>query len=662
MSFAYRPDIDGLRAIAVLLVIFNHLGWSLFSGGYIGVDIFFVISGYLITTILTRDIELQQFSIARFYKKRVIRLAPAYFTVLAIVSLIAWQVMLPGELTEYFKSVMYATVLIANLYMRNEVGDYFSPNVENVPLLHLWSLGVEEQFYIFWPLLLWLFLSKTSRKYLWVVISVFIVALVIYAQQQLTHNPAKAYYSMPVRAFELLIGALISCLPKLNLPKKLLQGLVWAGLGVLFAAAIYFDQQTPFPGLMALIPCLATALIIYLGQSISSSNLLLSNRLSTWIGKISYPLYLWHWPIIVFFGIYMLPLNLENQIIIVFLSLICAFLTYKLAETPLKRFVMAANYKVIILGFLLPAASFIAIAQTIKTHEGFPERFPKSVHDKQEALHTYAHVIRSNCMDTADPNVLPSAQDCVLGQSKEDIDFLLIGDSHANAYTAMLDEWAKDANLRGYDATQSSTFYLPGVQRFELKLNQWKELTKFQKRNDAITAHLKETHYPMIILAGSYAPYFGDDVKLKDSAHHTEEEIFKAGLMKALEIAHQSSDQVVLINDVPRLDWENIPSDCNIRNEILHRNAACTISRKSYNVHLKPFNQILAEAKLKYPQLKIIDPTKVICDRQACKTMLNDVPLYRFKDDNHLNDQGSRQLGVEYLKQFGNPLKDLKKD
>lgn len=226
MSIAYRPDIDGLRAIAVSLVIFNHLGWSLFSGGYIGVDIFFVISGYLITIILTRDIQAQQFSIARFYKKRVVRLAPAYFTVLAVVSLIAWQVMLPGELTEYFKSVMYATVLIANLYMRNEVGDYFSPSVENVPLLHLWPLGVEEQFYIFWPLILWLFFSRASRKYLWLMISTLIIVLLAYAQYQLTQNPAKAYYSMPVRAFELLIGALITCLPRPKLPKKLLQILV----------------------------------------------------------------------------------------------------------------------------------------------------------------------------------------------------------------------------------------------------------------------------------------------------------------------------------------------------------------------------------------------------------------------------------------------------
>ena len=659
MSTAYRPDIDGLRAIAVSLVIFNHLGWSLFSGGYIGVDIFFVISGYLITIILTREIQSQQFSIARFYKKRVVRLAPAYFTVLAVVSVVAWQVMLPGELTEYFESVIYATLLLANIYMRNEVGDYFSPSVENVPLLHLWSLGVEEQFYIFWPLLLLMFFSKSSRKYLWMMISIFIIVLLVYAEHQLAQNSAKAYYSMPVRAFELLLGALITCLPQPKLPKKLLQGLVWAGVIILFIAAIYFDKYTPFPGLMALIPCLATTIVIYFGQSVSSSNLLLSNRLSTWIGKISYPLYLWHWPIIVLFSIYMLPLNLEQQLIIVLLSLLLAYLTYTLVEKPLKRFVMAKNYKVIILGFLVPAIVFISVALTVKSNDGFPDRFPPSVQAKQEALHSYAHLIRKKCMDTGDSKVLSDPKDCVLGQPKEEVDFLLIGDSHANAYTAMLDEWAKDASLRGYDITQSSTFYLPGVKKFIFKKSRWEELVKFEERNDAITAHLKNTHYPMIIMAGSYAPYFGNEFKLKDGVHQSSEEIFREGLLKALEIAHQSSDQVVLLNDVPRLEWDGIPSDCNIRNEILNRHAQCTVSKASYEMHLKPFNQIVAEAKIKYPRLKIIDPTQVICDQQVCKIMLNNVPLYRWKDDNHINNQGSRQLGVEYLKKFGNPLKDI---
>lgn len=658
MNFSYRADIDGLRAIAVLLVIFNHVGLSFFSGGYIGVDVFFVISGYLITIILTHDIQSKRFSIARFYKKRVVRLAPAYFTVLSVVSIIAWQVMLPGELTEYFDSVMYATLLMANIYMRNEVGDYFSQDAEGIPLLHLWSLGVEEQFYIFWPLLLLLFAGKVSRKYMWAVVTTFIVALLLYAQHKLTQNAAKAYYSMPVRAFELLIGALIGFLPQLKLPKKLLQSLIWGSLVVLFATAVYFDKQTPFPGAMALIPCLATALIIYLGQSSPSSNILLSNRFSTWVGRISYPLYLWHWPIIVLFGIYMRPLNVENQVVIVLLSILLAFLTYQLIEKPSKRFVMAANYKVIVIGFLMPALSFIAIAKTVNLNEGFPDRFPQSVYSKQEAMLSYAHVIRNKCMDIEDPKALPDQEDCVLGKPKADIDFLLIGDSHANGYSAMLDVWAKDANLRGYDITQSSTFYLPGVQRSEANFNRWTKLDKFAFRNEAITAHLAKTHYPTIILAGSYVPYFGDEVKLEDGKHHSNAEIFKTGFMKALEIAYQSSDQVILLNDVPRLDRDGVPADCNLRNEILNTQAPCTVSRKNYEAQLLQFNRIVAEAKQKYPDLKIIDPTRVICNQQACKIMINDVPLYRNKDSNHINDQGSRQLGIEYLKQFGNPLKD----
>ncbi|MFC6166022.1 acyltransferase family protein [Acinetobacter terrestris] len=658
MNLPYRADIDGLRAIAVLLVIFNHIGLSFFSGGYIGVDVFFVISGYLITLILTHEIQSKRFSIARFYKKRVVRLAPAYFTVLSVVSIIAWQVMLPGELTQYFDSVMYATLLMANIYMRNEVGDYFSQSAEGIPLLHLWSLGVEEQFYIFWPLLLLLFVGKVSRKYTWAVITTLIVILLFYAQHKLTQNAEKAYYSMPVRAFELLIGALIGFLPQLKLPKKLLQSLVWVSLIILFATAVYFDKQTPFPGAMALIPCLATALIIYLGQCSPSSNVLLSNRLSTWIGRISYPLYLWHWPIIVLFGIYMQPLNAENQVVIVLLSIMLAFLTYQLIEKPSKRFVMAANYKVIIIGFLVPAIIFIAIAQTININKGFPDRFPQSVYIKQQALNSYAHVIRNKCMDIADPKALPDPDDCVLGDAKPNIDFLLIGDSHANAYTAMLDVWAKDANLRGYDSTQSSTFYLPGVQRSESNFNRWEELSKFQLRNDAITAHLAKTHYPVIILAGSYVPYFGHEVKLEDGIHHSNEEIFRTGFMKALEIAYQSSDQVILLNDVPRLDQEKVPADCNLRNEILNTHAQCTVSRKNYEQQLQQFNRIVADAKLKYPDLKIIDPTKAICNQQVCKIMINNVPLYRNKDSNHINDQGSRQLGIEYLKQYGNPLKD----
>ena len=154
MSISYREDIDGLRALAVSLVIFNHIGLSLFSGGYIGVDVFFVISGYLITAILVKDSLQHQFSISSFYKKRIIRLAPALHSMLLVVTLISCMLMLPHELEKYFKSLNYAIFFMAYVFMREEVGDYFSLNTDQIPLLHLWSLGVEEQFYIFWPLCL----------------------------------------------------------------------------------------------------------------------------------------------------------------------------------------------------------------------------------------------------------------------------------------------------------------------------------------------------------------------------------------------------------------------------------------------------------------------------------------------------------------------------
>ena len=178
MSIRYNPVIDGLRALAVLLVIFNHIGIHLFSGGFIGVDIFFVISGYLITSIIYKDMKLGDFSIGSFYKKRVIRLAPAFFTVLTVVSIISWFSMLPHELAEYAKSAIYSTFLMANVYMRKEVGGYFSTSVEEVPLLHLWSLGVEEQFYLFWPLLLLMLIRKTNPKWmLWIIIGLIIASV-----------------------------------------------------------------------------------------------------------------------------------------------------------------------------------------------------------------------------------------------------------------------------------------------------------------------------------------------------------------------------------------------------------------------------------------------------------------------------------------------------
>lgn len=650
---SYRADIDGLRAIAVFLVVFNHLGWSLFSGGFIGVDIFFVISGYLITSILLKDIENNKFSISNFYKKRIIRLTPAYFTVIITITIFAWFVFLPNELIKYINSIKYSTMLMANIYIQQEVGNYFSQNVDKVPLLHLWSLGVEEQFYILWPLILFLFIKKIKIKKIIILPLILIIFSLIYAQYEIKNNIEKAYYSMPVRAFELLLGAIICFIPKLKLVQKKTNIIVWFTLLSIFFISIFFNKDTPFPGLLASIPCILTAIIIYLGNS---NHIVLNNKLSIFMGRISYPLYLWHWPIIVLANIYMIELNLWNGIIIIIISILLSFLTHKYIEKPSKVFIKSNKIIVIIVGFFIPLFFILFFSKMIELNKGYPTRFSEEIYKKIEALNSSSHIIRKNCIDSVYPRDLTDPDKCYLGIKKENIDFLLIGDSHANSYTGMLDVWAKDANLRGYDITQSSTFYLPGTDRMIKNLSQWEIMLKFRQRNDAITQHLQTTHYDTIILAGSYVPYFGDTVKLVDNKHKSNEEVFLNSFLKSLEIAYKSSNHVILLLDVPRLKDYGVSADCSLRSEILKLNKSCIFSKDNNKRESEKFIKIVNIAKEKFPSLIIVDPTKIFCKNLSCNIDINGIPIYRDRDTNHINYIGSKKLGLEYLYKYGNPL------
>lgn len=655
MSVAYRADIDGLRAIAVLLVLFNHLGWSWFAGGYIGVDIFFVISGYLISSILVKDLAAQRFSIAKFYKKRVLRLAPAYFSVLAVVSVLAWQVMLPDELMKYAQSALHGTFFMANFYMSKEVGDYFSQSVDSIPLLHLWSLAVEEQFYIFWPLILLLLFKVNRQKYLLALITVGILASLYYAHQQLQLNAEKAYYSMPVRAFELLLGALLVFLPRIQWSRLLGQVLVYAALVVLGLCSFYFDKTTSFPGAMALIPCLATAVIIYCGQQHAIANPLLTHPVSLWLGKISYPLYLWHWPLIVFSGYYLLPQHLASQLALVAVVISLAWLTYRYIEQPCKRFADVAAWKVISVGFLVPALSFSVAAQVVQQQAGFPQRFSATVQQQLATLNSFAHRLRGKCIGYPSAAQFSSAEVCHLGVDKPSVDFILIGDSHANSASGMLHVWAQAADLRGYDVAQSSTLYLPEVERLGRKGTQWQINAAFKTRNDAITQHLAQQHYPMVILTGYYHAYLGNILQLQDGVHEQRSEILYQGLKRAISNAQQASDQVVLLLDVPEL--KQVPADCQMRAEILGRNLSCEFSKQSEAKVAAEFNRIVQQLKYDFPKLKLIDPKQVLCRADRCKSSVNGLPIYRNKDDDHLSYQGSEALGRAYLAQWGNPLK-----
>ena len=296
----YRPDIDGLRAVAVSIVVLFHYGFAVFGGGYVGVDVFFVISGYLITAITRDEIARDRFSLTAFYERRIRRIVPALIAVLLACGLASIFVVLPEDLRLLAKSTMAAAVYGSNILFSRLAGDYFdADNLTLEPLLHTWSLAVEGQFYLLFPLIL---VVLRRRPRVTVVVLGLLAALSFgFGAWETVHRPASAFYLLPGRAWELLIGGLLACWrrPVSAVSPRLGEAAVGMGLAAIVLATILYDAATPFPGLAALLPCLGAVLIIGGGETGGRLTSLLGARAPAWLGRISYSLYLWHWPIIV---------------------------------------------------------------------------------------------------------------------------------------------------------------------------------------------------------------------------------------------------------------------------------------------------------------------------------------------------------------------------
>ncbi|WP_082474922.1 acyltransferase family protein [Sphingomonas sp. Leaf343] len=331
----YRPDIDGLRTLAVLPVVLNHIGVPGFWGGFVGVDIFFVISGYLITGILIRDIALDRYSLFEFYRRRILRIFPALFVMLTIVSLLACFFMLPGELVRYAKSLGATTLFSSNILFFSEIG-YFAPAAKLKPLLHTWSLAVEEQFYIFWPIAL-LFTIKGRI----IGINKFIVAISFASFAVscwlVTSNASAAFYLLPARIWELSLGALIAVIPFRPRSRWMNEVIGWIGLALIGYAVRRFTEATVFPGPSALLPCVGAAMLITSGSAGTILSRLMSTKVMTFIGAISYSLYLWHWPVIVFaeIALFLSP-SWQVMVLEIFLSLVLATLSWRHVEQPFR--------------------------------------------------------------------------------------------------------------------------------------------------------------------------------------------------------------------------------------------------------------------------------------------------------------------------------------
>lgn len=339
IALKYRPEVDGLRAVAVLAVIFFHAGIPGFWGGFVGVDVFFVISGYLITGILLRELASGTFSIVGFYERRVRRILPALFLVLLACIPLGWFLMDPYAFERLGQGLVAVTAFVSNILFWKTT-NYFTTTVEN-PLLHTWSLGVEEQFYIFFPLFLWC-VWRYARAWLWLAIALGAAGSLAMSQWGVQSGRAiAAFYLSPTRAFELLLGALVALaayrdrIPKLGAVHSSI--LAWSGLGAIVWAIVAFNRGTPFPGWHALIPSVGAAAILAFVRADDLLGRLLSWRVMVGIGLVSYSAYLWHQPVFAFVHIAGWTPGLAAKLGLVALSLALAWLSWRYVERPFRN-------------------------------------------------------------------------------------------------------------------------------------------------------------------------------------------------------------------------------------------------------------------------------------------------------------------------------------
>ncbi|MEI8033233.1 MAG: acyltransferase family protein [Chlorobiaceae bacterium] len=444
----YRPDIDGLRAIAVLSVIFFHTGVPGFSGGFVGVDIFFVISGFLITSIILKDIQKKKFSIANFYERRIRRIFPALFPVIGFSFVVGAYLFDADAFKSLGKSITATTLFSSNVLFWRESGYFAAPSLEK-PLLHTWSLAVEEQFYIIFPLAL-VFIHRylKSRYFTWILIAIILsLGASVYG---IYHYAGATFYLVPTRAWELLIGSILAfgVLPKLS-SASLRNVLSITGLGFIIYSVGFYTEATLFPGPNAITPVLGAWLIIYsnMGEEKAIVNKLLSVRPLVFIGLISYSLYLWHWPFVAF-AKYLLfrPFNGYESAGIIFTSLAVSTLSWKYIEQPFrgKQMLLQNRKKLFALsGALMIVASCIG-GVSYNNGSVFWPRIERKWY-------------------SPDPwnGAIPPKIGCMTAKPS----FVILGDSHAEALAPALIEQGKKNNKSGFIITGGGTTPLLGVEK-----------------------------------------------------------------------------------------------------------------------------------------------------------------------------------------------------
>ena len=645
---SYRPDIDGLRAIAVMSVVLYHAQLGC-TGGFVGVDIFFVISGYLITRILENDMAAGQFSVMGFYQRRIRRILPALFLMILVFSALGIRFFPPRELQDFGKTIVAASAFSSNiLYFRRS--GYFDTSSLTQPMLHTWTLSVEEQFYILWPWLLMCLHKRGVRKWNLPVVFAVIVGSVTLSSYWVVRYPEADFYMLPSRAFELAIGALLSVVPApatlRRIPRRLAEIASIVGLAMILASVMFYNDRVPFPGTAALLPCAGTALVIAAGEGGRTLvGKLLSIRPIIWIGLISYSLYLWHWPVLVFARFFLYgQLSHVTGAVCVGLAMLVSWLSWRFVERPFRNpSVMGGTSRMWVACGLATTAAFVVFGLVLDRSEGFPRRSPNVARwVAEESSREYVELINSPCLAWGE--TLPPAKTCLLTKGSQETEYsvALWGDSFAAHLAPAFNSIDQRLGIVTREMTKAGCSPLLGV-RFTQSNRMTIGCSAFNQ--NAMRALLADERVRVVVISGrwdaladgrSIAPANGAAVNPSESRR-----LFVQELRHTVSLLTNSNRQVVLVSQVPVPPLNPVTCLARARFNGWDESRCDAMPSDSFAREENQIDSDFAEATRNLPGVRIVHPFDVLCDRESCRLVDHGKPLYW---DSHLTDSGAGLL------------------
>jgi peptidoglycan/LPS O-acetylase OafA/YrhL len=644
LKMQYRHEVDGLRALAVLAVIFFHAGFDKFSGGFVGVDIFFVISGYLITSIILVERQNGTFSLVNFYERRLRRILPALFCVLLVSLVVAWKLLLPDGMKSFSQSLVSTSLYLSNMFFLKTSG-YFDATAELKPLLHTWSLSIEEQYYLFFPVFL-IFICRL--KLYWALSILLIVTLLSFiAIQFLSVN--SAFYLLPTRCWELLIGAFVAIyliIKPVRFDNKVIRELAGGvGLLMLIYSIFVFDEQTPFPGPYTLVPTIGTALIILYSSSKTITGKLLSNTVLVSIGLVSYSAYLWHQPLFAFTRIQgQYNLNQVSYLALIALTFLLAYISWKYIETPFRSKQNFSRQQIFVYS-AVGSIGFIVFGLIGSASNGY-----SNIRFSDNELKKLSSYKRSNL------NIC-NFEDCKLSEANKD-DWILIGDSNAYHFSVIFNEVINKKGKRLYNLARGGCLPVVGIERkdqlptFNVDCNEHYSkvrnyaLNKDSPKNILISAawgfYLYGNNYPQ---TDGFEKFYNTQVypvDIKNINKKDRVQYVLNAIKEELGEYSKTGKNIFLIYPMPFLQSE-IPQN---RSRI---NWDLAYDYQLFKNRNKELLDIFRDIEA-LPNITVFKPDTVICPEmhnRVCVSALEDKSLY--SDRTHLSDFGARKVFTTFF-------------